>query len=126
MRFMCALNVCDAKFAVCDVTLKFCRKVCDAIFACKSMIVGYERKLIGLRAITKTVVMLSPACDIATDQQVAPRIKQDNRSRYAQSVSLPVHRVASVCYCVIYIVECIYTIVIAIVTRQSLLFYLAQ
>ena len=59
----------------------------------------------GLRAVTRTVVILSPACHIATDQQAAPQIYQlllegslDNRSRCAQSVSLPVHRVASVCF----------------------------
>ena len=45
-------------------------------------------------------------------------------SQWAQSVSLPVglHRVASVCFCVIYIVECVYILVI--VTRLSLLFHL--
>ena len=35
------IAICDAKFAVCDVTLIFCRKFCDATFACKSAIVGY-------------------------------------------------------------------------------------
>ena len=57
----------------------------------------------GLRTVTRTVVILSPTCHIATDQQAAPQIYQlllegspDNRSRCAQSVSLPVHRVASV------------------------------
>ena len=28
------IAICDAKFAVCDVTLIFCRKFCDATFAC--------------------------------------------------------------------------------------------
>ena len=35
------IAICDAKFAVCDVTLMLCRKFCDATFACKSAIIGY-------------------------------------------------------------------------------------
>ena len=35
------IAICDAIFAVCDVTLIFCRKFCDAIF-CKYAIVGYR------------------------------------------------------------------------------------
>ena len=35
------IAICDAKFAVCDVTLILCRKFCDATFACKSAIIGY-------------------------------------------------------------------------------------
>ena len=33
------IAICDAKFAVCDVTLILCRKFCDAIFASKSAII---------------------------------------------------------------------------------------
>ena len=40
------IAICDAIFAVCDVTLIFCRKFCDAVFPCKYAIAGYRIGLI--------------------------------------------------------------------------------
>ena len=139
------IAICDAKFAVCDVTLIFCRKFCDATFACKSAIEGYtcacaqlldstqalkdkimpriipeeeectERKLKGLRAVTRTVVILLPACHVTTDQQAAPRIQP---VRAARQLACTLCRVRLICIIYIMIIECVYAIV-KYVTRLS-------